>query len=201
MKEKVFTSSKDGPRLLDCGCQDAESVVERSLGFTDDLLGGTTDHDGASLAQRNTAELEQGLIADHDLLDEVAFAHLDQLGVAESGDDFAAGNEGEALNTVEVGVLNGHDSLVGKQLLGVVVDQLSVDENVDVVLADEIHLVLHFLLLRNLNLGHLGHVLNADSGAEHFDLVRVHGGIGNQDLGILHTFGLVSSRFLVKKES
>lgn len=37
-------------------------------------------------------------------------------------------------------MLDGHDALVGEQLLGVVVDQLSVDEHVDVVLADLVNL-------------------------------------------------------------
>ena len=37
-------------------------------------------------------------------------------------------------------MLDGHDALVSEQLLGVVVDELSVDEHVDVVLADLLNL-------------------------------------------------------------
>ena len=49
-------------------------------------------------------------------------------------------DESQPLDTVEVSVFNGHDSLVGEQLLGVIVDQLTVDENVNVVLADFLNL-------------------------------------------------------------
>ena len=66
--------------------------------------------------------------------------YLDELGLSEGGDDLAAGDECEPLDAVEVGVLDGHDALVGEQLLGVVVDELPVDEHVDVVLADQLHL-------------------------------------------------------------
>ena len=66
----------------------------------------------------------------------LSFIYLDELGLSKRGDDLAAGDEGQPLNAVEVGVLDGHDALVGEQLLGVVVDELPVDEHVDVVLAD-----------------------------------------------------------------
>ena len=46
------------------------------------------------------------------------------------------GDKSQSLDTVEVRVFDGHDSLVGEQLFGVIVDQLTVDEHVDVVLAD-----------------------------------------------------------------
>lgn len=39
--------------------------------------------------------------------------------------------QGEAFHSTEVGVLDGHDSSLSKQLLGVVVDQLSVEEEED----------------------------------------------------------------------
>ena len=45
-------------------------------------------------------------------------------------------------------MLNGHDSCIRKQLFGVVVDELSVDETVDVVFEDHIHFLLHLLLKR-----------------------------------------------------
>ena len=66
--------------------------------------------------------------------------YLDELWLSEGGDDLSAGDEGEPLDAVEVGVLDGHDALVGEQLLGVVVDELPVDEHVDVVLADQLNL-------------------------------------------------------------
>ena len=49
-------------------------------------------------------------------------------------------DESQPLDPVEVSVFDGHDALVGEQLLGVIVDQLTVDENVDVVFADLLNL-------------------------------------------------------------
>ena len=69
-----------------------------------------------------------------------SFLYLDELWLSEGGDDLAAGDEGQPLDAVKVCVLDGHDALVGEQLLGVVVDELAVDEHVDVVLADQLHL-------------------------------------------------------------
>lgn len=37
-------------------------------------------------------------------------------------------------------MFDGHDALIGKQLLGVIVNQLTVDENVDIVFADLLNL-------------------------------------------------------------
>ena len=50
------------------------------------------------------------------LFNEIAFADLDLLRVSEGGDDLGAGDERQALDPVEVRVLNGHNALVGKQL-------------------------------------------------------------------------------------
>ena len=47
----------------------------------------------------------------------------------------------------------------------------------------------------------LGHIVDLDPGAEDLDLVGVHGGVGNQDLGILHPLGLVHPGLLVQQET
>ena len=75
-----------------------------------------------------------------DLLDEIALADLDLVRMAECGHNLPSSDESESLNAVKVCVFNSHDALVGEQLLGVVVDELPVDEHVDVVLADQINL-------------------------------------------------------------
>ena len=49
---------------------------------------------------------------------------------------------------VEVGVLDGHDLVVGEELLGEVVDELSVDEHVDPVVDDLLALGEHAFLHR-----------------------------------------------------
>jgi hypothetical protein len=43
----------------------------------------------------------------------------------ERGHDFASGDESESFDALEIGVFDGHDSRVGEQLFGVVVNQLS----------------------------------------------------------------------------
>ena len=181
--------------------QHAQSVVQRSLGLVEYLLRGAAQHDGARLAERDAAELEQLVLADHDLLDEVAVAELDTLRVVECGDDLAAEHERQALDALEVGVLDGHDARVGEQLLGVVVDELTVDEDVGAVLADALHLLLHLLLLGELELGHLGHRVDLDARAEHLDLVGVHGRVGDEDLGVLDASRLVDAGLLVEQEA
>ena len=50
------------------------------------------------------------------------------------------GDESEPLDAVEVSMFDGHDALIGEQLLGVIIDQLTVDEDVDVVFADLLNL-------------------------------------------------------------
>ena len=63
------------------------------------------------------------------------------------------------------------------------------------------NLVLHLLLLGELDLGNLAHVVHLHSGAEHLDLVRVHRRVGDQDLGVLHSLRLVHPDFLVQQET
>lgn len=63
-------------------------------------------------------------------------AHLPQLnklGMVECRCDFPSRDGGQVLDAVKVGVLDGHDAGLGKDLLGEVVDELAVDENVDAV--------------------------------------------------------------------
>ena len=70
------------------------------------------------------------------LLNQITLANLDLVRMTESGYNLSSGDEGKSLNAVKVSVLNSHDALVSEELLGVVVDELPVDEHVDVVLAD-----------------------------------------------------------------
>lgn len=58
------------------------------------------------------------------LLDDITMAELHQVRVVEGGYDFSSGNQSQSFNSVEIGVLNGHDASIGEQLFGVVVDQL-----------------------------------------------------------------------------
>ena len=53
-------------------------------------------------------------------------SQLDEVGPVEGGADFSSEDQGQPLDSLEVGVLDRHDSGVGEQLLRVVVDQLPV---------------------------------------------------------------------------
>lgn len=59
------------------------------------------------------------------LLNNIALSKLDLSGGVEGGHNISSSDEGQPLDALEVGVLNGHDSSISKQLLGVIVDQLS----------------------------------------------------------------------------
>ena len=71
-----LTSAEDGLGVLDGGGEDAEGVVQRPLGLAQDLLGGAAEHDGAGLAEGHAGELEKGLVANHDLFDDVTLPDL-----------------------------------------------------------------------------------------------------------------------------
>ena len=51
-------------------------------------------------------------------------SQLDEVGPVEGGADLPSEDQRQPLDPLEVGVLDRHDSRVGEQLLGVVVDQL-----------------------------------------------------------------------------
>ena len=62
--------------------------------------------------------------------------------MVEGGGDLGAEDEGQALDALEVGVLDGHHARRREHLLGEVVDQLARDEHVAVVLQNLVDLLL-----------------------------------------------------------
>ena len=104
----------------------------------------------------------------------------------------------QGVPAANVGVLDATN--IGGHCLSVLLpDDIGFGMSVDI--ADHLHFVLHLLLLSQLQLRNLGDVIHLHSGAEHLDLVRVHGSVGDQDLGVLHSLRLVHSNFLVEKET
>ena len=93
---KLRTSSKDRSRFPDGGSEHAECIVKRPLGLPNNLFRGASNHDGAGFTQGDATELEQGLIADHHLLDHVAFSNLHQVWVAKRGNDLSTWKRKEA---------------------------------------------------------------------------------------------------------
>lgn len=79
--------------------------------------------------QHNVNQL-YSIVVSHYLFNELAVSQLDLVWRVKCGDNFTASHEGQPLNAIEVGVLNCHNTSVGKQLLRVVVDKLSEIKNV-----------------------------------------------------------------------
>mmetsp|Transcript_31670 Transcript_31670/g.71199 ORF Transcript_31670/g.71199 Transcript_31670/m.71199 type:complete len:335 (+) Transcript_31670:910-1914(+) len=126
---------------------------------------------------------------------------LDQLRVVERGADLPARHRREALDPVEVGVLDGHHAGGGEDLFGEVVDELPVDETVDAVADDLAHLGAHLVPLGLLDLRHLGHRVHPHPGPVDLDLVRVHRRVGEHDFGVLDALGLPDADPLVEDEA
>ena len=64
-------------------------------------------------------------------------------------------DQSKSLNAIKVGVLNGHDTSVRKDLLREVVDELAVDKAVEALTDDVLHFGAHLLLLCLLYVCHL----------------------------------------------
>ena len=79
-----------------------------------------------NLFNQQTGELDHLVLADHDLLDEVAVAQLDEVGPVECRTNLPTEDQGQPFDALEVGVFDRHDTGVGEQLLRVIVDQLPV---------------------------------------------------------------------------
>merc|ERR1711957_1066363 len=83
------------------------------------------------------------------------------------------------------------NALLGKELLGVVVDELSVDENVGLVGQDALHFIEHLLLLGGFNLTNSAHGVDLNFIAHNFDFIVIHGSVGDHNSAVFG--GLVAS--------
>ena len=119
---------------------------------------------------------------------------LHEVRPVERASDLAARDEREALDALEVRVLDHHDTPFREEGLGVVVDELAVDEAVDAVRGDGVDLRLHLFLctravrkrrslnnvyeptysFRTLELSELASAVDLDTRTEHLDFIRVH---------------------------
>jgi hypothetical protein len=106
------------------------------------------------------------VLSDHDLFDQLARSDLDAIDLLERTCNLPTRDQGEPLDALKVGVLDGHDAVLGEEGLGVVVDELSVDEAGDAVRGDLGDFGFHFLLLeREERLGNGGDkVVKGDEG-------------------------------------
>ena len=66
--------------------------------------------------------------------------------MVEGACDLSARDQAESFHTLEVSMLDSHDTLLRQEVLGVVIYELSVDEAVDAVCRDRVNLGFHFFL-------------------------------------------------------
>jgi hypothetical protein len=100
----------------------------------------------SSRAKSQNARRTHLVLSNHDLLDRIALAQLNQRRVVEGTRDFPTSDQRKSLDSLEIGVLDRHDARLGKERFGIVVDKLSVDEAGNTVRLDLCDLGLHLLL-------------------------------------------------------
>ena len=187
--------------VLAGGNEHANGVVEGALSLIKNVLAGATEHNRASLVLVAASELNHLVFTDKHLLNLVAGAKNLSLRLVEGGEDFGTEHGRESLNAIEVSMLNHGDTSLLKELLGVVVDELTVDEDIGLVGKDFVNLGLHLALLSVLNLTNLVHRVDLDLGAHDLDLVVVERGISNHDFRVGHKLLAASGNGLFKDET
>jgi len=86
--------------------EDTEGIVHGALGLVKDVAVGAAQDDGRGALQRQPREAQYAVLADHDLLDEVARAQLDAVARPKVGRDLGPRDQRQALNALELGVLD-----------------------------------------------------------------------------------------------
>lgn len=174
------TATVDGLVILAGSNQHADSVVKGALSFVQNVLTRAAKHNSASSILGATSELDNLVFTDHHFFDRIASTEdVFLFRVIEGREDGGTENGGKAFNTIEVGVLNDHNASLSQKLLGVVVNELPVDENIGLVLEDIFDLVLHLALLGFFELTNILNRISAYLGSHNLNLVVVHGGVGN----------------------
>lgn len=197
---RVAASVEDSG-LLDGGNEHADSVVHTPLSFVEDVGSRSPQDNAAGFSSLAARELDDLVLSDHDLFDERAASEEGGVGGVEGGEDVGAEDGGESFSAIEVGVLDDHDAFLSEELLGVVVDELSVDEDVGLVGNDLVDLPLHLQLLGLFDLGDLHHGVDLHLGSENLDFVVVHGGVGDEDLGVFFPLGAARGDGLLQDEA
>lgn len=82
-------------------------------------------------------------------------------------------------------MLDDHDTGIGKQLLGIIVDELPVDEDIGLVSQNFVDFALHLKLLSLLDLGDFHDAVDLDLRTHDLDFVVVHGSVCDHDFGVL----------------
>ena len=143
------------------------------------------------------------VFSNHDLLDQFTLTQdfVLSLWVIESTQNLGSGGSSESLDAIEVSVLDDHDALVRHELLGVVVDELSVDEDSWLVCQDFLDLVGHFFLFSGFELSHGVDGVDLSFDGVNFDFIIVHWGVGDHDFAVLHSSGAAHRDLFLENET
>jgi hypothetical protein len=127
------TTSINDFMVFNGGNQNADRVMDGAFSFIKNVLTTTAQDDTASFVHLASRELDNFVFTDHDLFNSSAASELTFFGVIEGGEDVSTEASSETFNSVKVGVLNNHASSFGHHLLGVVVNELSINEYIGLV--------------------------------------------------------------------
>ena len=195
------TTTVDSLVVLDGRDEDADGVMKGALSLINDVDAGTADNNRAGLIALAASKLNDLVLTDHELVNLGAATENIGLGVVEGGEDLGTEDGRESFHTVEIGVLNNHDTGVSKKLLGIVINELSVNEDVGLVGKDLVNLPLHLELLSLLDLSDLHDGVDLDLRAEDLNLVVVHGRVGDHDARVLSRLFATGRNLLEKNET
>jgi len=122
--ELSSTATTDDVAVLDHVTDDADGVMEATLGFITDGSGATTDHNSYGLgvcAILNQDDLVSGC-AVADLLDAAGGTELLWGDLFETGDNSGASGDGEELNLNTTDPTDGGDTVLHEQMVGLVIE-------------------------------------------------------------------------------
>jgi len=81
-------------------------------------------------------------------------------------------------------MLNDHNTSVSKELFWIIINQLSIDENIRFVCKNFIDFSLHLLFFGFLDISDFQDGINLNLGSQNLNLISVHLGVGNHDLWV-----------------
>jgi hypothetical protein len=195
------TSTEHDSSILDGFVHDAQSIVERSFGLIEDVVGCSPDDDRACLAHADTRKANHTILSEHNLFDELASAKPDEFRMLERAHNFTTGDLCKSFDSIEISVFDRNDAVIGEVLLSQVVDKLTsqhtkhtkqtkqtnltIDEASDSMVDDLLALLDHSLALRCLDVGNLLRTFGLDRRRVDFDFIGIHCRVCDQDLRIL----------------
>lgn len=123
------------------------------------------------------------------------------INIVEGTQDVRSQYSCESLSSVEIGVLDDHYTFLRKELLGVVVNKLTINEDIRFVVQNFLDFHFHFFFLSCLNFGNFIHRINLNFWAMNFNFIIVHGSVCNKNSRILFQFRASNTDWLFKNKT